>query len=472
MGVLTLGAGIPEMRPPPCSSDESSCPQPHLWQLAFLYLGLALLVVGAGGIRPCNISFGADQFDTNTEKGRAKLESFLNWWYFLFSIALVVALTLVVYVQTNISWTIGFAIPTAAFIFSILIFLSGRRFYICKTPQGSVFADMAKVVVATCRKRRKIKRPSSPNDLHNPPPTEPHNLTNFAHTDRFLVFDKAATVIDAATELDEHGKSRNEWNLCSVHQVEQFKCVVGIIPIWAAGISCFISMQQTGSFGILQAIQMNRFLGPNFQIPPAWMSLTPMIALSIWIYIYEKYVEFMKKKTHNNKRFTMKKRIEIGILMSVLCMIVAGILEKLRRDSAVESKSFVSPLHVWVLIPEFALSGLTEAFAAIAVMELLTTHLPESMRTVAGAIFFLSLSLASYLSSVLVGIVSNITPWLGGNDLNKNRLDYFFYIVAVIAAMNFLYFHFFAAKFLPEGNFDPRQRAGETQLEDAELGRS
>ncbi|XP_023544027.1 protein NRT1/ PTR FAMILY 2.8-like [Cucurbita pepo subsp. pepo] len=454
MGVLTLGAGFPEMRPPPCRHGESNCPQPHPWQLGFLYLGLGLLVIGAGGIRPCNISFGADQFDTNTEKGRAKLESFLNWWYLLFSVALVIALTLVVYVQTSISWTLGFAIPTACFVFSILIFLLGRRFYICKTPQGSVFADMAKVLVATCRKRN-VPKFTQIDHLHDPP----MDSSKLSHTDRFLVFDKAATVVDSSTELDEQGKSKNEWKLCSVHQVEQFKCVVGIVPIWVAGIPCFISMQQMGSFGILQAIQMNRFIGPHFQIPPAWMSLTPMIALSIWIYIYEKFVEFMKKKNHKNKRFSMKTRIEIGIVMSVICMVVAGILENVRRNSAVENKSFVSPLHVWMLIPEFALSGLTEAFAAIAVMELLTTHLPESLRTVAGAIFFLSLSLGSYMSSVLMAIVSKInrveggkSGWLGGNDLNKNRLDYFFYVVGVIAAFNFLYFRFFATHFLPKPN--------------------
>ncbi|KAG6595347.1 Protein NRT1/ PTR FAMILY 2.8, partial [Cucurbita argyrosperma subsp. argyrosperma] len=471
MGVLTLGAALPEMRPPPCSSGKTDCIQSKSWQLAFLYLGLGLLVIGAGGIRPCNISFGADQFDTNTEKGRAKLESFLNWWYFLFSIALVIALTLVVYIQTNISWTLGFAIPTAAFIFSIVIFLLGRHLYICRIPQGSVFADMAKVLIATYRKRQ-IPRPS-PNHLHDPP----MDSSKLPHTNRFLVFDKAAMVIDSSMELDEQGRSKNEWKLCTVHQVEQLKCVVGIVPIWAAGISCFISMQQMGSFGILQAIQMNRFLGPHFEIPPAWMSLIPMIALSLWIYIYEKYVEFMRRKTHHNKRFSMKMRIEIGIVMSVLCMIVAGILEKIRRDSAIENRTFVSPLHVSVLIPEFALSGLTEAFAAISVMELLTTQLPESLRTVAGAIFFLSLSLASYLSSVLMGIVNRVsktgdskTSWLEGNDLNKNHLDYFFYVVGVIAALNFFYFRFVGTRFLPEGDVDPRVKASERRSEDEESG--
>ncbi|KAA0045149.1 protein NRT1/ PTR FAMILY 2.8-like [Cucumis melo var. makuwa] len=229
MGVLTLGAGLPQMRPPPCISGESNCPQPLPWQLSFLYLGLGLIVIGAGGIRPCNISFGADQFDTNTEKGRAKLESFLNWWYFLFSVALVIALTIVVYVQTNVSWTLGFGIPTACFVFSISIFLLGHRYYICKAPQGSVFADIAKVVVATCRKRQ-IPKPTQFDQLHNPP----MNSSKLAHTNRFLIFDKAATVVDSSVELDEDGKSKNEWRLCSVHQVEEFKCVVGIIPVWTS----------------------------------------------------------------------------------------------------------------------------------------------------------------------------------------------------------------------------------------------
>uniref|UniRef100_A0A0A0KZQ3 Uncharacterized protein n=1 Tax=Cucumis sativus TaxID=3659 RepID=A0A0A0KZQ3_CUCSA len=367
MGVLTLGAGLPQMRPPPCISGESNCPQPLPWQLGFLYLGLGLIVIGAG--------------------------------------------------------------------------------------------DMAKVVVATCRKWQ-IPKTTQFDQLHNPP----MNSSKLAHTNRFLIFDKAATVVDSSVELDEEGKSKNEWRLCSVHQVEQFKCVVGIFPVWLAGIPCFMSMQQMSSFGILQAIQMNRSIGPHFQIPPAWMSLTPMIALSIWIYIYEKYVEHMKKKTQSNKRFSMKTRIEIGIVMSVLCMVVAGVLEKFRRDAAVENKSFISPLHVWVLIPEFALSGLTEAFGAIAVMELLTTHLPESLRTVAGAIFFFSLSLASYLSSVLTGIVRGVErEWLGGNDLNKNRLDYFFSVVGVIAALNFFYFRFFAVAFLPKPDVDPSHKAHQMQ---------
>ncbi|KAK4568377.1 hypothetical protein RGQ29_003959 [Quercus rubra] len=148
MGTMTLTAAIHQLRPPTCDGrHQSHCPHPKSWQLAFLFIALAFLSLGAGGIRPCNIAFGADQFDISTKKGRSQLESFFNWWYFSFTIALVVALTAVVYIQTNFSWVLGFAIPTACLAVSITIFLLGCHTYFFKKPQGSIFADIAKVHV-------------------------------------------------------------------------------------------------------------------------------------------------------------------------------------------------------------------------------------------------------------------------------------------------------------------------------------
>ncbi|CAN1266039.1 Protein NRT1/ PTR FAMILY 2.8 [Linum perenne] len=76
---MTLTAAIPQLRPPPCKKFSSDCQEPQGWQLAFLFGALGLLSIGAGGIRPCNIAFGADQFDTSTPKGRSQLECFFNW---------------------------------------------------------------------------------------------------------------------------------------------------------------------------------------------------------------------------------------------------------------------------------------------------------------------------------------------------------------------------------------------------------
>ncbi|MGD7201754.1 hypothetical protein ACQCRF_27755, partial [Ralstonia pseudosolanacearum] len=94
MLVLAMTAAIPGMTPKPCLADI--CEQPTGWQLSLLFVGLGLLVIGAGGIRPCNIAFGVDQFDSTTEKGKKDLESFYNWYYLSFTVALLVALTVIV----------------------------------------------------------------------------------------------------------------------------------------------------------------------------------------------------------------------------------------------------------------------------------------------------------------------------------------------------------------------------------------
>ncbi|KAJ6407825.1 hypothetical protein OIU84_011181 [Salix udensis] len=196
MVVLALTAGMPKLRPLDCPG-VSSCQKPQDWQLGVLYSGLGLIAVGAGGVRPCNIAFGADQFDTGTEKGRAQLESFFNWWYFSFTVSLVIALTVVVYVQTNVSWVIGYAIPAACLFSSFVIFLIGKHTYIITKPHGTVFIDIAKVVVGACKKRAVSLESSSGYSLYDPPLTESdQHVEKLAHTDVFKFFDKAALITD------------------------------------------------------------------------------------------------------------------------------------------------------------------------------------------------------------------------------------------------------------------------------------
>lgn len=454
MVVLALTAGMPKLRPLDCPG-VSSCQKPQDWQLGVLYSGLGLIAVGAGGVRPCNIAFGADQFDTGTEKGRAQLESFFNWWYFSFTVSLVIALTVVVYVQTNVSWVIGYAIPAACLFSSFVIFLIGKHTYIITKPHETVFVDIAKVVVGACKKRAVSLESSSGYSLYDPPLAESdQHVARLAHTDVFKFFDKAALITDSS-ELDDKGLPRNSWRLCSVQQVEQLKLIVGLVPVWFTGIGCFITMDQMNTFGLMQAIQSNNEVH-NFKIPPGWMGLISMICLSVWIFIYEKiYLPQARKRSKKNIRLTTRHRINTGIVMAILCMVVAAIVERNRREAALKQGTLVSPQSILLLLPQFAFSGLNEAFAAVAIMEYYTNHLPETMRTLAGAIFFLSFSVSSYLNTAIINLVHLVTsnngkesPWLGGRDLNKVKLDYFYYLIACLAALNLLYFNLFSCRYL------------------------
>ncbi|KAL4272315.1 hypothetical protein GQ457_13G013340 [Hibiscus cannabinus] len=442
MAILTLTAAVPKLRPPTCIG-QINCIGPKFWQLSILYVGLAFVAIGAGGIRPCNIAFGADQFDTSTKKGRMQLESFFNWWYFSFTLALVIALTGVVYIQTNMSWFIGFAIPTACLFLSVVIFVIGHHAYIITKPQGCVFVDLIKVISAASRKHH---LDVSKQMFYDP---EVH-----LRTKRFRCLEKAAIIADQS-ELDEQGKPKNGWRLCSIQQVENLKLLLGMMPVWVTGIGCFMAMDQQSTIGILQAIQTNNTLGSSFKVPPGWMGLSSMIALAFWIFIYEIiWVLQTKRITGKAKRLSMTQRTNIGLVFAMACSIVAALVEKKRRTAALQHGSFQSPMSIVMLLPQFALSGLIEAFAAVALMEYLTTQLPESMRTGAGAIFFVSLSLASYLNSILINIVYKVTrkggktAWLGGPDLNQDKLERFYYLMAALEALNFIYFNLFARQFI------------------------
>lgn len=161
MATLTITAWMPKLHPPRCTPQQlqlDQCLGPTKHQLGVFLMGLGLLTIGTGGIRPCSIPFGVDQFDPKTEQGRKGINSFFNWYYTSFTIVLMIALTLVVYIQDSVSWVLGFGLPTVLMFCSIILFFLGTRLYVYVKPEGSVFSGIAQVIVAAFKKR-KVKLP-------------------------------------------------------------------------------------------------------------------------------------------------------------------------------------------------------------------------------------------------------------------------------------------------------------------------
>lgn len=101
----------------------------------------------------------------------------------------------------------------------------------------------------------------------------------------FSWLNKAAIICDG--EVKEDGSIANPWRLCSVQQVEEMKCLIRIIPIWAAGIVCFVALAQQWTFAVLQALTMDRHLGPHFQIPAGSFATIALLTLTLFIPIYD-----------------------------------------------------------------------------------------------------------------------------------------------------------------------------------------
>jgi hypothetical protein len=67
---LWLSATILGARPPPCN-DSEQCAPPVARQIAWLLSGFAFMSIGAGGVQPCSMAFGADPFLRHPKEQRS-----------------------------------------------------------------------------------------------------------------------------------------------------------------------------------------------------------------------------------------------------------------------------------------------------------------------------------------------------------------------------------------------------------------
>nr|XP_023905866.1 protein NRT1/ PTR FAMILY 2.11-like [Quercus suber]POF19226.1 protein nrt1/ ptr family 2.11 [Quercus suber] len=453
MLVLCLTAAIAKLHPPHCETKEiGNCPGPTPWQMAFLLSSLGLLVVGAGGIRPCNLAFGADQFNPNTESGKRGISSFFNWYYFTYTFAMMVSLTFIVYVQSNVSWAWGLTIPTFLMLLSCVLFFIGTRIYVILKPEGSPLESIVQVIVAAVKKRQ-LKLPEQPwLSLFNHIPTSTIN-SKLPYTDQFRFLDKAA-IRTPEDQLKTDGSAANPWRLCSMQQVEQVKCVMRVIPIWVSASVYYIVLVQQQTYAIFQALQFDRHLGnTNFDIPAASYTVFNMLALTIWIPIYDRIiVPILRRFTGKEGGITVLQKMGVGMVLAIITMLVSAVVEERRRTLALTKpvgidprRGAISSLSGMWLVPQLSLVGLSEAFTVIAGVEFYYKQFPENMRSIGASFLFVGFAVSNYLSSFLVSVVHRTTSgaatgqWLP-QDLNKGRLDYFYYLIAAIEVVNFGYF--------------------------------
>lgn len=452
---LTLSVSLSALKPPTCTKG-SICPRASREQLGFFFFSLYLISVGTGGLKPCLEAFGADQFDEEDNKERIMKASFFNWWYFGLCTGAMLAFTILVYIQDNVSWGLGFGIPAIVMVVALATFLAGTKFYRHKLPAGSPLTRIAKVIVAATRKRR-LPLPHSSELLYEANDKESLRVgrRKLSHTDHFRFLDKAAVV--------EHGdfdSKQSSWNLCTVTQVEEVKLVIRIMPIWLAMLTYGIVFAQTSTLFTKQGSTMDRNMGSHFEIPAASLQSFTTIIILILIPLYDKvFVPIVSRLTGHQRGITMLQRIGVGLFLSILCMIAAAITERKRIDAArdhglLDLPKATIPLSIFWLLPQYILSGVSDVFAIVGQQEFFYDQVPDTTRSFGMALYLCAMGVGSFLSSLLITIIESITgdgsrSWFTSN-INRGHLDYFYWLLAVLSSMNLILYimisHFYDYK--------------------------
>ncbi|CAN8243948.1 unnamed protein product [Cochlearia groenlandica] len=450
MTLLTISAIIPTLRPPPCKGEEV-CIVADTSQLSILYIALLLGALGSGGIRPCVVAFGADQFDESDPNQTTKTWNYFNWYYFCMGAAVLVAVTVLVYIQDNVGWGLGLGIPTVAMFLSVIAFVGGFRLYRHLDPSGSPITRLIQVAVAAFRKR-KLRMVSDPSLLYfNDEIDAPISLDGkLTHTKHMSFLDKAAIV----TEQDnlKPGQKPNPWRLNTIHRVEELKTVIRMGPIGASGILLITAYAQQGTFSLQQAKTMNRHLTGSFQIPAGSMSVFTTVAMLTTIVFYDRFfVRIARRFTGLERGITFLHRMGIGFVISIIATLVAGFVEIKRKRAAIESGLVDKPHEtvpisfLW-LVPQYGLHGIAEAFMSIGHLEFFYDQAPESMRSTATALFWMAISIGNYTSTLLVTVVHRFSAkpdgsnWLPDNNLNRGRLEYFYWLITLLQVLNLFYY--------------------------------
>ncbi|KAH0897346.1 hypothetical protein HID58_046914 [Brassica napus] len=459
MTLLTISAIIPTLRPPPCKGEEL-CVVADTAQLGILYIALLLGALGSGGIRPCVVAFGADQFDESDPKQTTKTWNYFNGYYFCMGAANLVAVTVLVYIQDNVGWGLGLGIPTVAMFLSVIAFVGGFRLYRHLIPSGSPFTRLIQVAVSAFRKR-KLRMVSDPtllytNDEIDAPISLGGNLTHTKHMSMLQKMDFYWTQFKNTIVTDEDnlkpGQIPNLWKLNTVHRVEELKSVIRMGPIGASGILLITAYAQQGTFSLQQAKTTNRHLTKSFQIPAGSMSVFTTVAMLSTIIFYDRFlVKIARKFTGLERGITFLHRMGVGFVISIIATLVAGFVEIKRKHVAIEHGLLDKP-HTMVpisflwLIPQYSLHGVAEAFMSIGHLEFFYDQAPESMRSTAMALFWMAISIGNYVSTLLVTLVhkfsakSDGSNWLPDNNLNRGKLEYFYWLITLLQVVNLVYY--------------------------------
>ncbi|KAJ0264664.1 Protein NRT1/ PTR FAMILY 6.4 [Hirschfeldia incana] len=438
--LLTVATTIPSMRPPLCDDvrkQHHQCVEANGHQLALLYVALYTIALGGGGIKSNVSGFGSDQFDTSDPKEEKQMIFFFNRFYFSISLGSLFAVIVLVYVQDNVGRGWGYGISAATMVVAAVVLLCGTKLYRFKKPKGSPFTVIWRVCFLAWKKRNE-SYPSHQSLLNG------YENTTVPHTERLKCLDKAAVVVEESSPSTKEFKEKDPWMVSTVTQVEEVKLVVKLIPIWATNILFWTIYSQMTTFTVEQATFMERQLG-SFKVPAGSYSAFLILTILLFTSLNERvFVPLARMVTKKPQGITSLQRIGVGLVLSMGAMAVAAVIENARREAEVTNGYKISAF--W-LIPQYFLVGAGEAFAYVGQLEFFIREAPERMKSMSTGLFLSTISMGFFVSSLLVSLVDKVThkSWLRSN-LNKGRLNYFYWLLAVLGAFNFLVFIVFAMK--------------------------
>ncbi|XP_041115916.1 solute carrier family 15 member 1-like [Polyodon spathula] len=271
-------------------TDRDGTPNNLTVHIALSMIGLILIALGTGGIKPCVAAFGGDQFEDHQEKQRS---TFFSIFYLSINAGSLLS-TLITPIlrgqecgihSQQKCYPLAFGVPAALMVVALIVFIAGSSMYQKVSPQGNILLEVCKCIGFALNNRFKHRSKQYPKRQH---------------------------WMDWASEKYDK------------RLVAQIKMVLKVLFLYLPLPMFWTLFDQQGSRWTFQATTMDGHFG-SIQIQPDQMQIVNPILIVILVPIVDRLVYPLIKKCKLN--FTPLRKMTFGMLLAALAFVVAAVLQ-------------------------------------------------------------------------------------------------------------------------------------------------
>ncbi|XP_027047554.1 solute carrier family 15 member 4-like [Pocillopora damicornis] len=383
---------------------------------AFLGIALLLISVGTGGIKANVSPLGADQIEN---EGPIIVQRFFDWFYWFIQLGSFLAYTAVVSVQQEVSFFYGYVITALSMFLAVILFVSGRKYYITHEHKGSYLSETLKIIWQGLKKIQSQR----------------------------------------SARVGSHWLDRVKESLGGTYKdqrVEDVKSVLKIVPIFLTFILYWTIYGQGQTSYLLQGSFMKLKLSEHFTMPAASLYLFEITMLLILIPIVDRII--YPSLRYFGIDFTPLKKMGVGMLFAMGSVLMAGFME-IERKKYIDTHGYfkqhpfdtpvnASQMNIFYQVPQYVLQGTGEVLTSIPGLAFAYSQSPLYLRGVIMGLNLATIGIGFYVAGALAAIAKNASDgsWYP-QDLNAGKLENYFFFLAAVMFANFLLFVFLARKY-------------------------
>lgn len=272
-------------------------------------VGLLLIAIGTGGIKPCVSAFGGDQF--RIPEQAKQLATFFSLFYMSINAGSLVSMVITPILREDVNcfgdkscYSLAFGAPAVLMVLAIIIYVLGKPFYTIKKPSGNMLVSVCRCI-GNALSTRSRERNTNPR-LH---------------------------WLDYA--VPEYGETL----------VYDVKCLLKVIVICVPLPLFWALYDQQGSSWTFQATRMDSHASTLFSIKPDQMQVIGPFLIIFCVPLFNLVIYPLLAKI--NIRTPLQK-MAIGMVLCGLSFAITGLVElELERTYPVIPRSGEGQLRIF-----------------------------------------------------------------------------------------------------------------------------